>query len=163
VPLVVYWCRRAGLRSEDAADVVQDVFRAVSEGIAGFHYGGPNDTFRGWLRKIAQNKIRDYFRAQAKRPQAVGGSDAYQRFMEVCGTSSPNAADSGVISALIKRAVERVRVEFAQTTWRAFWLATVDNLSSAEVGHELGMSTGAVRQAKYKVLRRLRQELGDAE
>jgi DNA-directed RNA polymerase specialized sigma24 family protein len=39
----------------------------------------------------------------------------------------------------------------------------VEHHSSPEVAQQLGMTIGAVRQAKYKVLRRLRQELGDAE
>jgi RNA polymerase sigma-70 factor (ECF subfamily) len=34
VPLVYSWCRRSGMQTEDAADVVQEVFRAVLRGIA---------------------------------------------------------------------------------------------------------------------------------
>ncbi len=48
-------------------------------------------------------------------------------------------------------------------TWRAFWLCAVEHQSSGEVARQLGMTPGAVRQAKYKVLRHLREELGDAE
>ena len=32
VPLVFSWCRRAGLQSQDAADVVQEVFQGVLHG-----------------------------------------------------------------------------------------------------------------------------------
>ncbi len=66
VPLVFSWCRRAGLQSEDAADVVQEVFRAVAHAIAGFKYTRTTDTFRGWLRTITKNKINDHFRGHAR-------------------------------------------------------------------------------------------------
>ena len=62
VPLVFSWCRRSGIPSQDSADVVQEVFRAVLRGIAEFRYSQPADTFRGWLRIITRNKIRDHFR-----------------------------------------------------------------------------------------------------
>jgi RNA polymerase sigma-70 factor (ECF subfamily) len=58
-----------------------------------------------------------------------------------------------------RRAIELIRAEFEDRTWRAFWLTAVEGRMAAEVGVELGMAKGAVRQAKYRVLRRLREEL----
>src|SRR5438105_4437335 len=75
-PLVYHWCRRAGLGSEDTADVFQEVFRAVAEHVAAFRRDRPGDTFRGWLRTITRNKLRDHFRRRQDQPRAHGGTDA---------------------------------------------------------------------------------------
>src|SRR5690349_2186455 len=61
-PLVYHWCRRAGLRAEDSADLVQEVFRSVYSGLGGFRKDRPQDTFRGWLWTISRNKLRDHAR-----------------------------------------------------------------------------------------------------
>src|SRR5215207_5403568 len=70
-PLVYHWCRRARLGPEDTADVFQEVFRAVARTIATFHRDRTGDTFRGWLRTITRNKIRDHFRRLEEQPRAV--------------------------------------------------------------------------------------------
>src|SRR5579872_2380249 len=71
-PLVYGWARRAGLRAEDAADVVQDVFRAVLAHLSSFRRERSGDTFRGWLWTITRNKVRDLQRRQSGQPLAAG-------------------------------------------------------------------------------------------
>src|SRR5436305_14025400 len=61
-PLVLHWCRRGGLQDQDAADVFQQVFQAVVAYVGRFSKERPSDPFRGWLRRITQNKLRDHFR-----------------------------------------------------------------------------------------------------
>ena len=163
VPLVFSWCRRAGLQAEDSTDVVQDVFQDVFGSIATFRYAQPEDTFRGWLRTITRNRIRDHFRMRARQPVAMGGSTAQQRLMDLVADDREPQLEPGQLSTLLRRALDLIREEFEQRTWQAFWLTAVQQQPSAGVGRQLGMSSGAVRQAKYVVLRRLRQELGDAE
>jgi RNA polymerase sigma-70 factor (ECF subfamily) len=63
--------------------------------------------------------------------------------------------------ALFARALDLIRGEFEERTWSAFWRTAVDGRAAKDVGADLGMSAGAVRVAKSRVLRRLRQELGD--
>src|SRR5436190_6698074 len=46
-PLVFYWCRRADLQEEDAADVLQEVFLAVATHLRGFRKDWPGYTFWG--------------------------------------------------------------------------------------------------------------------
>lgn len=162
-PLVLCWCNRAGIQPQDSADVVQEVFLAVRRGIVSFRHVQPGDTFRGWLRIIARNKINDHFRNRAGQPVARGGSEAMARFLDVAADESPDSTDHQPFVGLVHRAMGLVRNEFEDRTWRAFWLSTVGKLSTDAVAEQLGMTPGAVRQAKYKVLRRLRQELGDAE
>jgi RNA polymerase sigma-70 factor (ECF subfamily) len=44
-----------------------------------------------------------------------------------------------------------------------FWRVTVDGEATAEVARDLSVSPSAVRLAKSRILRRLREELGDIE
>jgi Sigma-70 region 2 len=49
-PVVYGWCRRAGLQENDAAEVLQEVFRSVFRGIGDFQKSASQaGTFRGWL------------------------------------------------------------------------------------------------------------------
>ena len=164
-PVIYRWCRHAGLRPEDAADVGQEVFAAVARGIAQFRHDQPGQTFRGWLWTITQNKIRDHFRQAGRQPPAaVGGSDFQKLLSQVPAeqtTDSSIAAGSDDLGNLVRHALELVRCQFEERTWQAFWRVTAQNRSPTEVGAELGMSATAVRKAKSRVLQRLRQEMGD--
>lgn len=163
-PLVLHWCGQSGLQREDTADVFQDVFRAVVMSVGGFRKERDGDTFRGWLRRITQNKLRDHFRRRGRETPGVGGSSALQRLAQLplpeIGDDNLTSDDEGVRS-LFARAMELIRGEFAESTWQAFWRTAVDGQSAIDVAGELSMSSGAVRVAKSRVLHRLRAELGD--
>ena len=51
--------------------------------------------------------------------------------------------------------------EFDPRTWRAFWELTVKGRSTKEIGQDLQMTVNAVRQAKLRVAKKLRQLLDD--
>ena len=61
---------------------------------------------------------------------------------------------------LIRRAANLVQGDYDEKTWQAFWRVTVDGHSSTEVANDLEMTPNAVRQAKFRVLHRLREMLG---
>lgn len=163
-PLVYQWCRGWGLREQDATDIFQEVFQAVAVHIGGFRRQRAGDTFRGWLRTITRNKVHDYFRRRGREPEGVGGSEAQAQLAEL---PAPQPAEDSSLSeqhgerALVARALELIRREFAERTWQAFFRTAIDGRSAPEVAAELSMSAGAVRVAKSRVLQRLREELGD--
>jgi RNA polymerase sigma-70 factor (ECF subfamily) len=160
-PVVYGWCRSARLNPDEAMDVVQDVFRAVLIAVGQFRGDREGDTFHGWLRTITRNKVRDYFRAAARRPTAVGGTDAQRRLTNI--TSEQSLADeedeSAVTGGIVARALEAVKLEFEPNTWAACWRTTVDGEGASDVAAALGMTVGAVYKAKSRVLARLRVEL----
>lgn len=168
-PLVIHWCRRWDVRSTDFDDVVQEVFQAAATGLATFRRERSGDTFRGWLCGITRHKIWAYRERQGRQPVAVGGSTMLRQLHEApCpdNLSPPSArgddpADADAVAALFRRAVALVQNEFEQSTWSAFWRTTVDAVPTRDVAEELGLSPAAVRMAKSRVLRRLRQEVGD--
>ena len=53
-----------------------------------------------------------------------------------------------------------VRPDFEAATWQAFTRFALNGLPAAQVAKEVGMSEGAVVQAKFRVLKRLREEAG---
>ena len=158
-PLVYSWCRRFGVPQTDAADVFQEVFRAVHSHIADFRRDEPGHAFRGWLWTITRNKIRDHFRRAAKRPQAAGGTRAMMQLLGWAEDASSVFGEAPPSSSILA-GMEIVQAEFEERTWQAFWRTTVDGMPTAQVAEELGISVNAVRLAKSRVLRRLREQLG---
>ncbi len=65
------------------------------------------------------------------------------------------------LEQLTRRAMVQVEAEFEPRTWQAFWRTVVDGINTAQVAEELEMTLATVRQHKSRVLRRLRQQLGD--
>ena len=160
-PLVFLWCRRSRLSRDDAADVAQNVWTAVWKHLRRFRRQRPEDSFRGWLWKITQNKIHD-IRDGRKRPDppAVGGT-AIKGFLDQVPLPESDEVELAVSDkeVVMRQALDLVKVDFECRTWGAFWRVTVDDCAAADVAAELKMTVGAVYQAKYKVLHRLRDEM----
>jgi RNA polymerase sigma-70 factor, ECF subfamily len=161
-PLIYRWARYAGLQDSDAADVGQEVLQTVVHKIHAYDSQRANATLRGWLRVVTRNKLGDFLRRKASHHQAIGGSTAWQ-VREQIPESDLSAIDQplpGEEQQIVHRMLETLKCEFEPRTWQAFWLATIDDWSVADIGQRLRMSPTAVRQAKFRVLRRLRDELG---
>src|SRR5205814_10305161 len=121
-PLVHHWCRRGGLQDQDVADVFQQVFQAVVMHVSAFRKERAEDTFRGWLRRITQNKLRDHFRRLGRETRGVGGSSAQERLAQLPVPDAPAedlAPDEGECG-LFARALDQIRGDFEERTWAAF-------------------------------------------
>lgn len=164
-PTVYRWCRLSGMSSEDAADVVQEVFTAVARRVGEFHRLSPDDSFGAWLWTISRNKIRDYYRLRRGRPVAEGGTHAQDRLLNLNAQeeSSQLASGAETESSFLRRVLTVLQSEFENRTWTAFWLTVIDGRTPAETAERLGMSVPAVYKAKSRVLLRLREELGGLE
>jgi RNA polymerase sigma-70 factor (ECF subfamily) len=161
-PLVYSWARRHGLHESDAADVVQEVFRCVFQAIEQFQRQHADSSFRGWLRAITRNQINLHFRRLRSTHVGVGGSEADLRMQQVADVADENDADSIIDNRqLIRRALDMVRGDFNETTWQCFWRMVMLGQATAEIAAELGLTETAVRQAKFRVLTRLREQLDD--
>ena len=161
--LVHHVCRQAGLDHDTAGDVFQEVFAAAARGIHSFEQK-PGGTFRGWLRAIAVNKVRDHQRRRAGTPLAIGGTSIQRRVGEVPAPRVRRAGSTVVRpesdeQRRVRLALARVRERVAENTWRAFERCVLDGQQPVDVAAELGMTPGAVRVAKSRLLQRLRREL----
>lgn len=125
----------------------------------------PDGSFAGWLAAITRNKVHDHYRRRHGRAEARGGSTAQRQLSEIpqppeLSTESIRA-DADSESWFSRRVLETIRAEFEVHTWQAFWRTTVEGQPPAYVAGDLEMSVAAVYMAKSRVLRRLRQALGE--
>jgi RNA polymerase sigma-70 factor (ECF subfamily) len=163
-PLLHHWCGRRGVFGADAEDAAQEVLRAAAAGLDRFRREQPGDSFRAWLRGITRNVLSQHLRRADRQPQASGGTDAHMRIQEVAqpDDTAPEADDVPFeLDALRRRALELVRDQVEDRTWQAFWLTAVEGQSAADVAARLGVSPTAVRMAKSRVLRRLKEQFGE--
>jgi RNA polymerase sigma-70 factor (ECF subfamily) len=159
-PVVYGFARRRGLQDADAADLMQDVMRSVSTAIGRLDYDRSRGSFRGWLFTITRNKIFNFLSARRLRPQGSGDTTT-----NLLLGAQPDASDGADVweleyqRRLAALAMERVKNEFQESTWRAFWLTAVEGQTAADASAQIGLSTGAIYVAKSRVLARLKQEI----
>jgi RNA polymerase sigma-70 factor (ECF subfamily) len=156
-PVIYAWGRRVGLQDQDAADLVQDVLVTVIQVLPKFDYDRQK-SFGRWLRTVTLNKWRDRCKARAAQP-VPGSPDA---LAELPDRNDPNAfCEAEYRQHLVGQALRIMQADFHATTWKACWEHGVCGRPAPEVARELGISTGAVYAATFRVLDRLRHELGD--
>ena len=160
-PVVYGFARKRGLQDADAADLMQDVLRSVVGAAGRLEYDPQRGTFRGWLYTVTRNRIFNFLDGRRHREHGAGDTRVQQRLEEQPATEIDLAAawDGEYERALARRAMEAVRGEFKEPTWKAFHGTAVEGRPAAAVGAGLGMSAGAVHVAKSRVLARLREEV----
>lgn len=163
LPLVYWWCKRKRLQEADILDVGQDVLAAVARRLGTFRRDGRRDTFRGWLRRITENAIRDHFRRKRKSVDGAGGSDAKEQLSNVPDPviDSSDVSQATEVQILYGRMVELVRGEFSEQDWQAIYRVFVENQRPAGVAQDLGITRNQVYLAVSRVRKRLREEFGE--
>jgi RNA polymerase sigma-70 factor (ECF subfamily) len=181
-PLVDWWCRQwcrqrglYGPRAPGGPDIVQEVFVTVVGKIKTFRKDEKPGTFRCWLRRITENKLREYGKRIRRQPLAMGGSSFQDNVVGQIpapdlGDEEPDPSDPELDSLeedlhtvrkiLGRRALELLRDNpDHRTTWEAVWEVVVEERCVQDVAKEFKMTVSAVRTARCRVLSHLRQML----
>ncbi len=162
-PRIYGWCRRYRLQESDAADVTQEVLGKLVKVIRSFEYDPRRGSFRGWLKTVTNNAVRD-FMADLSGPDRGSGDT---RIGEVLAAIQDPGAISELTAALeeeaertlLREAEERVRLRVQPHTWDAYRLLATEGLSAAEVAVRLSMPVAEVYVAKSRVVKSLREEV----
>lgn len=153
-PVLLRWASHLGLHGNDAADLVQDIFVVLVQKMPEFDYD-PARSFRAWLKTVTRNVWKERCRKEARaRADALSIEQDFP---------VPDPAeefwDREYREWLVRRAFERLRPDFEDTTWRACLMTVLEEKTVATVALALGLSEASVYAARSRVLRRLRAEL----
>ncbi|HXG48690.1 MAG TPA: sigma-70 family RNA polymerase sigma factor [Methylomirabilota bacterium] len=159
-PLVYGFCRRRDLQEADAADVAQEVMRAVARSMERFEYDPGRGRFRNWLLTVVRSKLNNFLAARQRQPDPASATRLQSLVEETQrGGSEQSEWDTEYHRQVFHWAAGRIRAEFQDSSWQAFWQTAVEQRDGREVATNLGLSLGAVYVAKSRVLARLRQEV----
>lgn len=157
-PVIYRILRQHGLQDADARDVMQELLLAVSRSVDRWNPAKECGTFRGWLRRVARNLVINWLEQRRRRVVPTGGSNLQSMLDMLPAPDNPDTVefDRELRRAVFHRAAEQVRREVHGETWQAFWETAIAETSPADAARKLGMTVGAVRVAKCRVLARLR-------
>ena len=159
-PLVYQLGRKRGLQDADAADLTQEVLRAVAGAAGRLEYDRRRGSFRSWLYTVARNKLHNFLTARRRHREGCGDPGALDRLPDPRALDEEAALwDQDYERRLVDWAAGQVRGAFEPSSWQAFWLTAVEGRSAKQAAQALGLSVGAVYIAKSRVLTRLREKI----
>ena len=140
--------RRLG-NAEEAADVLQDFYVKVLTKIDDLREA---EKLRGWMRRVLETTLIDYYRAQGKKRQA----ESDYHFLESLSESGSERDDLDLIICMcLYKLLPTLKSEYSDILWRADLIGE----SRENVAAELGINEGNVRVRLHRARLALRQRL----
>jgi RNA polymerase sigma-70 factor (ECF subfamily) len=154
-PLLVRYALARRLTREEAEEIAQQCMASIAEGIQQFQR---RVSFRGYLRRMVDNKVND--RLRKRRHEHSAKTADLQREQ----TTEPNPAllwERQWNRTHLLYCLNQIRNEVAPLTYQAFDLYVIRELPVPEIAERLGMNPSQIYVAKHRVLARIKERWGD--
>jgi RNA polymerase sigma-70 factor (ECF subfamily) len=155
-PVVYHWCRKSGIRADDARDLCQEVFLNVSSALRNFKQLDNKGAFFSWLKTITNRRIVDFRRYRVIRPPDAPGGSTALKILQLIPGGALSSIGPGQADSVAMELIRLGRMEFEEKTWLAFWKAVIEGQAVEDVASELKISVNSVYLARSRVTRRLR-------
>ena len=150
--VIAGFARNAGLKAQDADDILQEVLMGFFRVSSDFEYDPSKGRFRGYLKRVTLNAIRARYRR--KRP-----SQNFDGSWEPPDLNDATDAmwDRQWTEQLLFRAMEEARSSVEERTWKAFELYGLRGMPVEAVAEETEMTPDAIRHAKMRITKSVRE------
>jgi RNA polymerase sigma-70 factor (ECF subfamily) len=156
-PIVYGYARKEGLQDADAADLSQEVLRAVAGAVTHLEYDPRRGAFRNWLFTVVRRKLASWRRARSCRRDASNPTDPVLLLEECPAPVCAEDWDAEWEQRVFAWACNEVRKEVAESTWQAFWRTAIEDQPGKQVAADLGISAAAVYNARSRIRTRLKE------
>ena len=160
-PFLTRLVRKQGTPDRHVPDVTQQLLMAIAKFVEGWKADGKSASFRRWLGCVARNVVIRFMVRERKQISGQGGSDFLAALEETIDSSVSADLMRQYEQELILWAAERVRAEFRESSWKAFWETEVAGRSIPEVSRDLGVSVGSIYMSRSRILARIRATIED--
>lgn len=155
------WCLHRKLQPADAEDVTQNVLTKLAVRLETFEYN-PDLTFRGWLRRITENSLVDFFRERQSR--GGGKNQSIEHLNDTAARANlAERLEAAFDLELFEEAKARVRRRVDNRRWLAWEMTAVKNEPGERVAAELDMKIPTVYSSRYQVQKMIADEVQGLE
>ena len=161
-PMIRHWLSRLPNLHDEVDDLTQEVLVVLFRELPSFERRR-DGSFRAWLRQITVNQMWAFSRTRRKQPLAMGGPETDQLLAQLADPTSDLARqwDRDHDRHVFQKLLAIIEGDFEPSTWQAFTRFALEGRPAAQVAGELGVTESAVVQAKFRILKRLREEAGE--
>ncbi len=158
---------KAGLREDEAWDVVQETVLTIAKQSLRNAYDPERGSFKMWLWNVTRWRINDQFRQRGKAPQpTMTGEEAGQPTREPV-ENVPDTSDNNFTQIwerewqqnVMKAALERVKMRVSPRQFQIFECNVLQGMNATDVRRLLGVSMTQVYLAKHRVGSVLKKEI----
>lgn len=110
-----------------------------------------DDSFSGWLYRIAHNLLTDHMRARGRRPETD-----LPETLPMGGTRLEDRVERNLAMEAVRKAIHQLKPEYTEVLLLRF----TEGLSHADVAARLGKTETAVKVTQHRALKALRSRLG---
>jgi RNA polymerase sigma-70 factor (ECF subfamily) len=162
-PMLERFARARGLGAAEAEEVAQECMAAVTRYIQGFEYDPRKGRFKGWLRTMVNNRIRNLLRDRHEvQAETQDLKHSAQR-----EPTPEELFDKLWKQEHLKHCLRMIRSEVEESTFQAFVAHVMEEQPVDRVCVEFNMTANQVYAIKSRMMKRIRQRmieiLGSAE
>jgi RNA polymerase sigma factor (sigma-70 family) len=157
-PMIRAWCLRWGSQPSDADDVAQQVLLKLLTAMKKYRKV-TGSGFRGWLKTVTHHAWLDF--VASRRPfaeQGVGHIDSLADSSDALADLEQEM-EHAFEREYLELAMHRVEGRVKPTTWEAFRLTSIENMTGVEAAEKLNMQVSNVFVAKHRVMKLLEEEV----
>jgi RNA polymerase sigma factor (sigma-70 family) len=154
-PMLYRFALAYGAGQAEAEDVVQHCMTAIHEHISGFEYDPKKGRFKGWLRTLVNNRIRNLLRGRRDRIAESG------EFAALAARDAPpeDIFEKVWMDEHLKHSLIQVKQEVEEKTFKAFQYYVIEERSVEDICSELDMTPNQVHKCKYRLTKKLSDKM----
>lgn len=154
-PLLSKYARLRGLDEAECDDIVQHCMAAVHAHIDSFDYDPSRGRFKGWLRTLVNNRVRNLFR---DRREQLAQSKDFRRVQE--REETPDEAFEKIwLEEHLRHCLHSVCAEVEEATFIAYRRLVLEGWPVARVCDEMQMTQNQVYKIKWRVTQKLDEKM----
>jgi RNA polymerase sigma-70 factor, ECF subfamily len=151
---------RVGGDKNVAEDLVQEVFLAALSSLDAFR---GDSQFYTWLRGIAVHKINDFYRRQARQPEADTVMPEYEETQIERARDHAPAAPALMESAETRQSIHQALVNLPQDYRRVLVMKYLDEMPVLEISRIMGRSPKSIEGLLSRARQAMRNNLAEQQ
>jgi RNA polymerase sigma-70 factor (ECF subfamily) len=154
-PMLYRFARASGLSHDDAEDVAQQCLTGISDRIGEFSYDPQKGRFKGWLRTMVNNRVRNLLRDRKDRQGSTRDFQQPQRREPL----PDELFEKLWMQEHLWHCLREVRREVEERTFKAFQAYVIEQQPIEKVCAELSLKPNSVYTIKWRVTERVAEKM----